>query len=162
MTSDNRARVLCSGTKCEHGLKENFLPRSFWRIGWIPILRAMEGYTKSFEALKGMRSLQWKPHLGLVELELELPDRSLDLVVPPVQATTIMHFQQQGEQHGRTVSGDSDELSFPCASRAEAWSEERGGGKGGCGSFSGKIRSGLARGKRFDCFYLILNMICLW
>lgn len=56
----------------------------------------MTEYTKSYETLKGMRTLQWKPHLGLVELELELQDRTLAMVVTPVQATTIMHFQQRG------------------------------------------------------------------
>lgn len=57
---------------------------------------AMDEYTHGFEALKGMRTLRWKPHLGLVELDVELADRTLSLSVTPAQATAIMHFQDKG------------------------------------------------------------------
>ena len=56
----------------------------------------MDEYTRGFEALKVMRTLQWKPHLGLVELDVELADRTLSLSVSPAQATAIMHFQDKG------------------------------------------------------------------
>ena len=56
----------------------------------------MDEYTRGFEALKVMRTLQWKPHLGLVDLEVELADRTLSLSVSPAQATAIMHFQDKG------------------------------------------------------------------
>lgn len=60
------------------------------------IHRAMDEYTRGFEALKVMRTLQWKPHLGLVDLDVELADRTLSLSVSPAQATAIMHFQDKG------------------------------------------------------------------
>ncbi|XP_070531907.1 anaphase-promoting complex subunit 2-like [Ptychodera flava] len=56
---------------------------------------AMEKYTKEYETLKGMRTLNWKPHLGLVSLEVELKDRKLSLSVSPIHATIIMHFQEK-------------------------------------------------------------------
>ncbi|CAH3109944.1 unnamed protein product [Porites lobata] len=59
------------------------------------VQRAMDEYTRGFEALKVMRTLQWKPHLGLVDLEVELADRTLSLSVSPAQATAIMHFQDK-------------------------------------------------------------------
>lgn len=58
--------------------------------------RAMDEYTKGFEALKGMRTLRWKPHLGLVNIDVELADRTLSLSVTPAQATALMHFQDKG------------------------------------------------------------------
>jgi anaphase-promoting complex subunit 2 len=56
----------------------------------------MDQYRTGYEALKGMRTLQWKSHLGLVEVELELEDRTLSLTVSPMHATAIWHFQQKG------------------------------------------------------------------
>lgn len=57
----------------------------------------LEKYTGAFEMLKGNRTLSWKKHLGIVDLEIELPDRVLSLSVTPVHATIIMHFQDQRE-----------------------------------------------------------------
>ncbi|KAL0103028.1 hypothetical protein PUN28_018377 [Cardiocondyla obscurior] len=54
-------------------------------------------YVKAFEALKGNRTLCWKPHLGNVSLEIELKDRKLDINVTPVHATIILHFQDKNE-----------------------------------------------------------------
>ena len=64
----------------------------------------MDEYTHGFEALKGMRTLRWKPHLGVVELDVELADRTLSLSVTPAQATAIMHFQDKGITSQRTPS----------------------------------------------------------
>ncbi|XP_022094921.1 anaphase-promoting complex subunit 2-like [Acanthaster planci] len=61
------------------------------------IEKAMEDYTKSYQVLKGMRTLNWKTNLGLVNLELELKDRRLKLSVSPVHATIIMHFQDKAK-----------------------------------------------------------------
>lgn len=55
----------------------------------------MEEYTRAFETLKGSRTLCWKTHLGLVDLEIELLDRTLNLSVSPVHATIILHFQDK-------------------------------------------------------------------
>ncbi|XP_046467554.1 anaphase-promoting complex subunit 2 [Neodiprion pinetum] len=54
-------------------------------------------YMKAFEALKGNRTLCWKPHLGNVNLEIELKDRKLNMNVTPIHATIIIHFQNKNE-----------------------------------------------------------------
>ena len=58
---------------------------------------SMENYTEQYKSLKGSRTLNWKPHLGLVELDLELEDRTLSFTVTPARAATIMYFQQKRE-----------------------------------------------------------------
>ncbi|CAH1119635.1 unnamed protein product [Phaedon cochleariae] len=52
-------------------------------------------YVKGFETLKGSRTLCWKNHLGFVDIELEMADRTLNLSVSPVHATIIMYFQDK-------------------------------------------------------------------
>lgn len=59
------------------------------------IKQHLEAYTKSFEALKGNRTLSWKPHLGNVNIEIEIGAKKLDLTVSPFNATLIMHFQNK-------------------------------------------------------------------
>ncbi|XP_059053412.1 anaphase-promoting complex subunit 2 [Achroia grisella] len=54
-------------------------------------------YTKSYEALKGNRTLDWKPHLGNVNIEIEIGNKKLDLTVSPFNATLIMHFETKPE-----------------------------------------------------------------
>lgn len=56
----------------------------------------MKKYTACFETLKGNRTLYWKKHLGLVDLDIELPDRTMNLYsVTPIHATIILHFQDK-------------------------------------------------------------------
>ncbi|KAF2885750.1 hypothetical protein ILUMI_20423 [Ignelater luminosus] len=59
------------------------------------VLAQMEAYTTAFETLKGSRTLCWKNHLGVVDLEIELPDRILNLSVSPIHATILMYFQDK-------------------------------------------------------------------
>jgi anaphase-promoting complex subunit 2 len=47
--------------------------------------------------LQGNRTLSWKPHLGYVNLDIELKDRKLNLTVTPIQATIIWHFQTKSQ-----------------------------------------------------------------
>ncbi|XP_024081276.1 anaphase-promoting complex subunit 2 isoform X2 [Cimex lectularius] len=54
-------------------------------------------YTKAFETLKGNRTLNWKPHLGSVDLEIELKGRSINLTVTPTQAAIIWYFQEKNQ-----------------------------------------------------------------
>ncbi|KAK5642898.1 hypothetical protein RI129_009065 [Pyrocoelia pectoralis] len=61
------------------------------------VLSQMEAFTRSFETLKGNRTLSWKNHLGVVDLEIELKDRTLKLSVTPIHATILMHFQDQDD-----------------------------------------------------------------
>ncbi|XP_045776606.1 anaphase-promoting complex subunit 2 [Maniola jurtina] len=61
------------------------------------IKQHFNAYTKSYEALKGNRTLNWKPHLGNVNIEIEIGEKKLDLTVSPFNATLIMHFQTKPE-----------------------------------------------------------------
>ncbi|KAK3088868.1 hypothetical protein FSP39_024770 [Pinctada imbricata] len=71
---------------------------------------ALEEYTKKFEALKGNRTLNWKPHLGQVNIDIELKDRTLNFNVSPVHAAIIMQFQTQAKW---TVEELSNVLEMP-------------------------------------------------
>ncbi|XP_022915785.1 anaphase-promoting complex subunit 2 [Onthophagus taurus] len=56
----------------------------------------MNEYTKVFENFKGSRTLCWKKHLGSVDLDIELPNRTVSFsAVTPMHATIIMHFQDK-------------------------------------------------------------------
>lgn len=50
-------------------------------------------YTKAFETIKGSRTLDWRPHLGAVELDILIGDRRVPLSVQPIHAVILMHFQ---------------------------------------------------------------------
>ncbi|CAG2204932.1 APC2 [Mytilus edulis] len=71
---------------------------------------SLKEYTKKFEALKGNRTLNWKPHLGLVNIDIELKDRTINFNVSPVHAAIIMQFQKQEKW---TVEDLSNELQMP-------------------------------------------------
>ncbi|XP_015687119.1 anaphase-promoting complex subunit 2, partial [Protobothrops mucrosquamatus] len=77
------------------------------------IKEAMEAYAKKYEKLKAMRTLNWKHHLGLVNLEVELADRTLSLSVSPVHAAVILHFQGKSTW---TLEELSEALKVPAAS----------------------------------------------
>ncbi|KAG7213043.1 hypothetical protein KM043_002374 [Ampulex compressa] len=69
-----------------------------WKLELPKIVQdQLNKYVKAFEALKGNRTLCWKPHLGNVNLEIQLKDRKLDLNVTPIHATIILHFQDKKE-----------------------------------------------------------------
>lgn len=60
------------------------------------IMRQFEGYTKSYEAHKGNRSLLWRPTNGKVTLEVQVGDKeAMEYTVTPTQATIIIHFESQ-------------------------------------------------------------------
>ena len=56
----------------------------------------MDMYCKQYEALKGMRTLDWIPSLGVVKLDLELASGTQSFSVSPTRATVIYHFENQG------------------------------------------------------------------
>ena len=69
-----------------------------WKLELPKVVQSqLSRYVKAFEALKGNRTLCWKPHLGNVNLEIELKDRKLNLSVTPIHATIILHFQEKHE-----------------------------------------------------------------
>ncbi|XP_046844208.1 anaphase-promoting complex subunit 2-like [Xenia sp. Carnegie-2017] len=63
------------------------------------IKSAMDMYTEQFKSLKGSRTLEWKAHLGSVDLELEFEDRTLSFNVSPSRAAVIMYFQEKSRWH---------------------------------------------------------------
>ncbi|XP_075041569.1 anaphase-promoting complex subunit 2 [Mixophyes fleayi] len=77
------------------------------------IKETMEMYTAKYEKLKAMRTLNWKHHLGLVTLEVELADRTLSFSVSPVHAAIILNFQNKSTW---TLEELSEVLKVPVAS----------------------------------------------
>ncbi|XP_025096044.1 LOW QUALITY PROTEIN: anaphase-promoting complex subunit 2-like [Pomacea canaliculata] len=69
--------------------------------------KSLDAYTQQYEMLKGNRTLCWKPHLGTMNIDIELKDQTLNFTVSPVHAAIIMQFQQQAqwtvEDLGRTL-----------------------------------------------------------
>ena len=58
---------------------------------------ALEVYTSAFQTLKGNRTLVWKPHLGFVDLDLEIGEKVISVKVSPVLAAIIFKFQEATE-----------------------------------------------------------------
>ncbi|EFA80064.1 anaphase promoting complex subunit 2 [Heterostelium album PN500] len=55
----------------------------------------MTAFSKEYEAIKAPRKLQWKQHLGFVELEIEINGQLKQLSVSPIHATIIMLFESK-------------------------------------------------------------------
>lgn len=60
-----------------------------------PVQASLDRYTRAFETIKGNRTLQWRPNLGQVVLEIDTGTRTLQLTVSPMHATLIYHFQEK-------------------------------------------------------------------
>ncbi|XP_078739097.1 LOW QUALITY PROTEIN: anaphase-promoting complex subunit 2 [Lampetra fluviatilis] len=90
------------------------------------VKEVMEAYTREYEKLKAARSLVWKPHLGLVSLDVHLAGgRSLSLSVSPVHAAIIMHFQDKASW---TLQELSEALKVPAPSlrkKLALWQQRR-------------------------------------
>ncbi|XP_046971719.1 anaphase-promoting complex subunit 2 [Vanessa cardui] len=110
VSDSKRINALIQQDKNFEGFSDNFtsnamiLSAQFWppfkdESLELPeeIKQHFNAYTKSYEALKGNRTLSWKPHLGNVNIEIELGEKKLDLTVSPFNATVIMHFQNKPE-----------------------------------------------------------------
>ncbi|EDV56914.1 anaphase-promoting complex subunit 2 [Drosophila erecta] len=54
-------------------------------------------YTKAYEAYKGNRTLNWRTVTGRVNIEIEIGDRTMEMVVSPILAVIIYHFQNKNE-----------------------------------------------------------------
>lgn len=110
VSDSKRINALIQQDKNFEGLSDNFtsnamiLSAQFWppfkdESLELPeeIKQHFDAYTKAYEALKGNRTLSWKPHLGNVNIEIEIGDKKLDLTVSPFNATLIMYFQNKPE-----------------------------------------------------------------
>ncbi|XP_033732322.1 anaphase-promoting complex subunit 2-like [Pecten maximus] len=105
------------GTPEEIEVNAMILSAQFWpafreeKIALPEIMQnSLESYTKVYETLKGNRTLNWKPHLGLVNVDIELKDRTLTFNVSPVHAAIIMQFENQARW---TIEELSNFLQMP-------------------------------------------------
>ena len=57
----------------------------------------LDCYTKAFEAMKGNRTLVWKHHLGLANIDLEMGDKKINLTVTPDHAAIIYKFTEKAD-----------------------------------------------------------------
>jgi len=58
--------------------------------------RLQEEYAREFTKFKPDKKLQWLPHLGTVQLDVELEDRTVSAEVPPLEAALIELFSERG------------------------------------------------------------------
>ncbi|XP_037945697.1 anaphase-promoting complex subunit 2-like [Teleopsis dalmanni] len=52
-------------------------------------------FTKSYEAYKGNRTLNWRTVTGRVQIEIEISGKTVEMTVSPTQAVIIYHFQDR-------------------------------------------------------------------
>ena len=75
-----------------------------------------EEYTRQYQSLKGLRTLEWKPPVGLIDLEIELGDEVKQFCVSPARAVIALLFQDKGEHHtGSWLAHDLIHCSSMCA-----------------------------------------------
>ena len=60
------------------------------------LFRLQTDYAHEFTVFKPDKKLKWLPHLGTVQLELQLEDRVVDVDVPPLEAAFIELFSEKG------------------------------------------------------------------
>ncbi|KAG0205884.1 Anaphase-promoting complex subunit 2 [Mortierella sp. GBA30] len=75
-----------------------------------PFKRSLEMYNSVFEVSKPAQKLYIFPSLGMVDLELELGDRTIQLQVEPIHASIIYLFE---EQDVWTLAAISTKLQVP-------------------------------------------------
>jgi anaphase-promoting complex subunit 2 len=62
----------------------------------MSLFRLQTDYAHEFTIFKPDKKLKWLPHLGTVQLELQLEDRVVDVDVPPLEAAFIELFSDKG------------------------------------------------------------------
>lgn len=64
----------------------------------LPQVEAMlQTYGHKYHSLKSPRTLQWKPTLGTVTLDLRIGDEEIEFTVSPFHASLLMHFTSRSE-----------------------------------------------------------------
>lgn len=61
-----------------------------------PLAHSFEEYANEYAKIKRGRKLAWLDHLGTVEVEIELEDRTVLVEATPLQASVIYAFQDSG------------------------------------------------------------------
>jgi anaphase-promoting complex subunit 2 len=64
-------------------------------------------YSQEYGRLKGMRKLEWKANLGMVDVEIDCGEQRLSMAVSPIRAVLIYQFQFESK-HLRVL------LGMPC------------------------------------------------
>ena len=63
---------------------------------FLCVRSVFEEYTRQYQSLKGLRTLEWKPPVGLIDLEIELGDEVKQFCVSPPRAVIALLFQDKG------------------------------------------------------------------
>ena len=72
-----------------------FFSLDFQRLIHTCIVRLQTDYAHEFIVFKPDKKLKWLPHLGTVQLELQLKDRAVGVDVPPLEAAFIELFSEK-------------------------------------------------------------------
>lgn len=81
------------------------------RFGLACAHRVQSAYDRSFSKLKADKKLRWLPHLGNVNMTIELKDRSVTVDATPVQAAVIELFDKTGDSFSMLRFGSMTLLS---------------------------------------------------
>lgn len=91
-----------------------------------PLREGLDYFTSSFEALKGNRTLNWKTHLGFVDIELELSDgRTLKYKASPAHATIIWHFESRPRWTVKELASTAQMSAHDVRRRIAFWQNQR-------------------------------------
>ncbi|KAL6763563.1 hypothetical protein V8C86DRAFT_2491647 [Haematococcus lacustris] len=85
------------------------------------VAAAQEAFAQAYAGLKAPRKLHWKPHLGCVELQVEVDGVEVDFKVSPVLASILQPFEQHSEIPAQALA-DMVGLPLPLLRRrAQFW-----------------------------------------
>jgi len=91
-----------------------------------PLREAIDEFTRSFEVLKGNRTLNWKTHLGFVDIEVELSNgRTLKYKASPAHATIIWHFESHPRWTVKELASKAQMSAHDVRRRIAFWQSQR-------------------------------------
>lgn len=91
-----------------------------------PLREALDKFTRSFEVLKGNRTLNWKTHLGFVDIEIELSNgRTLKYKASPAHATIIWHFESHPRWTVKELASVAQMSAHDVRRRIAFWQSQR-------------------------------------
>ena len=91
-----------------------------------PLREALDEFTRSFEVLKGNRTLNWKTHLGFVDIEVELSNgRTMKYKASPAHATVIWHFESQPRWTVKELANVAQMSAHDVRRRIAFWQSQR-------------------------------------
>jgi len=91
-----------------------------------PLREALDKFTRSFEVLKGNRTLNWKTHLGFVDIEVELSNgQTLKYKASPAHATIIWHFESRSHWTIKELASVAQMSAHDVRRRIAFWQSQR-------------------------------------